>query len=314
MDAVAAVVGRTGGPVPATRSTAASSATDDVVPVPVPARQEARVDTVEISGQSMALSRLYHGTPVTYTPDAGPASGSIFGFLTSADRDTMASLYDYAQANGIDPIKVDNIAYDLGNYRSSVVRDDGPATMYDQDGQLLPITFSDSEETVARRILTSKAVKDSSLPEDFLRYELTPATGTPKAADFSFLEQVTYATSGTGSDGATDPTAVLQPRSVEYFRSLQAARGELLTPEQVKRLVAAQLAQPPSFDDYADRVKRLAPFLSTGDKDMLATLYAAISDQHGPTSPRLKSVDQLARTLAAVHLAQVRLTQKGVYK
>ena len=269
---------------------------------------QARVDTVSISGRGMLSDRLFHGRPVSYTPGYSAPSGTIFGFLTDADRDTVASLYEYAQTHGIDPAKVDNIAFDLGIHRSAHASDEGPATMYDADGVLVPIAFSPDDETVAQRILTSKALKDSALPEEFLRYELTPATGIDKAADFHFLEQVVYATSPTGSDGATDPTAVLAPRSVDYFRSLQASRGELLSPEQARHLAAGMPDRPPSFVDYAARVRTVAPLLADTDKSTLAGLYAAVTARYGPTSPHLQSIDRLARSMAVTHLTDTTRT------
>jgi hypothetical protein len=265
----------------------------------------ARVDPVEISGQSMMLSRLYHGTIVSYTPGNAPASGTVYGFLTATDRDTLANLYEYTQAHGMDPVEVDHLAFDLGIYRSEppgVVKLDDPGAAYDADGNLMPIAFSGDDEATARRILTSKAVKDSALPEDFLRDELTPLTGTDKATDFAFLEKIVYATSTSGSDGSTDPDAVLAPRSAEYFRSLQLSKGEILTPEQVKRLAAGRPADAPSFEDYADRVQGLAGFLRDEDKNVLASLYDTVARQYGPTSPHMKSVDQFARTLATLRL------------
>jgi len=265
-----------------------------------------RADTVQISGPSMVASRLYRGTVITYTPGNGPASGTIYGFLTPGDRDLLAGLYEHAQTQGIDLEKVDHLAFDLGNYRSEppgVVKYDDPGASYDTDGNLQPIAFSPTDETIAQRILTSKAIKDSAVPEDFLRYELTPQTGTDKATDFTFLEQAVHATSPTGSDGATDPDAVLAPRSAQYFHAQQIAHGEILTPEQVKHLAAGHPADPPAFSDCSDRIPGLGRFLGDDDKNLLACLYDATASRYGPTSSRMKSVDRLARTLATLHLA-----------
>lgn len=238
-----------------------------------------RQDSVRVSGQALVTSRLFNGHPMQYTPGAGPASGTIYGFLTSADRALVADAYEFAQDNGIGLDQVDRFAADLGEYRSTPpgVQADGPPTMYDENLQLIPIKFGDADEAAAQRILTSKAVKDSAVPEDFLRHELTPASGMGKAADFSFVERFVYATSPTGSDGARDPQAVLELRSADYYRSVQAARGEIHTPAELRRLMAGVSdAQGASFETYAHRVPTVAAALSGDDKNLLASLYQAV--------------------------------------
>lgn len=261
-------------------------------------------DTVQISGESLVLSRLFHGTPVSYTPgDASLASGTIYGFLTASDRATLASMYEYAQAQGTDLLEVDHVAFDLGVYRSTPanIRATTPAAGYDQDGNLLPVAFSAPDEAVATRILTSKAIKDSALPETFLRYELNPGMGG-KAASFAFLEQYVYATSTSGSDGATDPAAVLAPRSPEYFRELQVADGSVYSPDQLKRLMAGLPAEPvrPSGDaDDTDPAADLAATLARSRADLIAELYDVLTKGRRDDDRRARPIDELAYELLA---------------
>ncbi len=262
-------------------------------------------DTVQISGESLVLARLFRGHPVTYTPgDSSLASGTIYGFLTTDDRTALASMYEYAQAQGADLAEVDHIAFDLGIYRSTppTIRSTTPATLYDQDGTLIPIAFTTQDEAVATRILTSKAVKDSALPEAFLRYELTPATGMRKAASFTFLEQYTYATSPTGADGASDSDVVLAPRSPEYFRELQVAAGTVYTPEQLHRLAAGQPTDPvrPGNDAHdTDHATGLTAALSQSRTDLAATLYDTLLDNQRDTGQHRRPIDELAYELLA---------------
>ncbi len=261
-------------------------------------------DTVQISGESLVLSRLFHGTPVSYTPgDASLAPGTIYGFLTASDRATLASMYEYAQAQGTDLLEVDHVAFDLGVYRSTPadIRETTPAAGYDQDGKLLPVAFSAPDEAVATRILTSKAIKDSALPEKFLRYELSPGMGG-KAASFVFLEQYVYATSPSGSDGASDPAAVLAPRTPEYFRELQVANGSVYSPDQLKRLMAGLPAEPVRLggdDDDTDPAADRAATLARSRADLIAELYDVLTKGRRDADQRARPVDKLAYQLLA---------------
>ncbi len=181
--------------------------------------------TDETAGHAIMVSRLFSRIPesVTYTVANQPASGSVYNFMTASDRTVIASLYDYAQQNGVALQKVDDLAFDLGGYRMEPAgaRPGDFLVGYDESGAAhYGMEYSEAEEATAQRILTSKAIKDSALPEDFLRYKLA---GAGHASDFTFLEEVVYATSVAGSDGATDPTATLAPRPKERFAAMQAA-------------------------------------------------------------------------------------------
>jgi hypothetical protein len=158
------------------------------------------------------------------------------------------------------------------------------------------VEYSPDEEATAQRILTSVAIKDSALPEQFLRHNLA---GAGHAMNFTVLEQIVYATSKTGGDGATDPNAVLAPRPRERFAAMQAA-GEILTPEQARNLMKPTSSNTKgTFDDYAPRIKTFAAFLTT-DKKALGSLYAATAEKCGTDSQQMKNVDKLARALATL--------------
>ncbi len=196
--------------------------------------RHADADTVEISGRSVMVSRIFRAVPesVYYAAGNGPATGSIYNYLTPSDRDTMAGLYDYARDNNVDPRRVDAVAFDLAIYRSEPPGVVHPTPVrYDENGVARPAAFSAQDESAARRILTSKAISTCALPEDFLRARLDPALSEGHAADLSFLEQIVYATSPDGS--ATDATAQIPPRPGVYFAKLEAT-GQLPRPGQIQ--------------------------------------------------------------------------------
>jgi hypothetical protein len=266
-------------------------------------------DTVEISGRSTMIDRLFRGVPepAIYTPARG-RSGSVYNYLTADDRSTIASMYDYARQNGIDPTQVDKVAFDLGSYRTLAPssRSDAFVVGYDVDGNPRTGAWdSGDEEATAQRILTSKAINDSSLPQDFMRHLLG---GSGRVSDVGFLEKVVYATSRSGSGGATDPAAVLAPRPRERFAAAMAA-GEILTPEQARKLFTYRPTgtggREGSFDDYADRVKFSISLLTADDKKSLGALYASTAEKYGSDSQQMKSVDRLVRTLATLRASGI---------
>lgn len=306
MQISSSVTGATGATAPTKLAATAATRSSSVA-----TSQRATEDTVELSsGQEIMLSRLFHTTDPTaagmYSPSSAPSSGSIYKFLTASDRDTLSSVYEYARDNGIDPGKVDDLAFDLGCYRSHPPSSyvDGVGKSFDLDGNPIVADFSPDDEAAAQRILTSKAMGDTAIPHDFLRTVLDPGLDPTHAVDFGFLEKVVYATSKGGSDGATDPGAVLAPRPAERFAALQAA-GKIPSPEQMRSQLTDAPTDPKDLlARYASRIAGVPSMLSDDDKTLLGSLYAATAQKYGPDSPRLKEVDAAARTLVALRLAE----------
>jgi hypothetical protein len=86
-----AILGTAGRPVSALPPAHATSTDPTTTSTVVGARPATSDDTVQISGRSTMLSRLFANTPesVTYTPANHPrGSYSVFNFLTKADRNT----------------------------------------------------------------------------------------------------------------------------------------------------------------------------------------------------------------------------------
>lgn len=279
---------------PATSSTTATSAGS---PAPVSAAAP-REDTVRISGESLVLSRLYSGTLVSYPPGVKPSSGLIYGFLTADDRALLASMYEYAQDRGADLNEVDHIALYLSSYRGtpSHVRSDAPMAIYNVNGDYVPIQMSEQNEAAAVRVLTSKAIKDSAVPEDFLRHLFTPITGRNSPADFRFIEGFVYATSRSGD--ATDPDAVLAPRSAEYYRQRAEDAGLLYTREEVLERRARIAAKSTSSVQQEDATSSLRRFLDYEQTRLTAALYEILLRDHGGSAIRLQGIEALAHLLA----------------
>ena len=311
--------------IPSTRlgnsgpSTAAAALTDagraQSKDVPASAtRASGTADTVQLSsGRTIMLTRLFGTTdpqadPGMYSP-SGNRSQSVYRHLTGADQEVIAATYEYARDQGIDPQEVDNLAFDLAVYRSrpsSATFVDSVGHVFDQDGNPVIWDFPPEQEATAQRVLTSKALNDSALPEDFLRNVLDPGLQPVHAVNFAFLEKVVYATSTSGSDGAQDPAAVLPPRPRERLAALQAA-GQLPTPEEMR----ARSAPAPETDAgdhfarYAARVGGVQSFLSDDVKILLGSLYERAAEQYGPDSLEMKQVDELAKRLMVLRLSEV---------
>jgi hypothetical protein len=254
------------------------------------------------------LSRLFgttdpNASPDVYRPGAAPASGRIYSFLTSSDRSLVSGLYDYAQANGVDPTAVDHFAFDLAAYRQHPNPPDMVGSFFDAEtGQPQDFAFKDPEdEATAQRILTSKAMRDTTIPRDFLQAELDPGRMGVHVTDFKFLEQVVYASSASGTDGAHDPTAVLAPRPKERLAAMQAA-GTLPPPEQMRMVNTSSSASSDLLATYAARIAKIAPSVTDSDRDMLSALYAR-AGQQDPSSSEMKRIDHLAGQLSLLRMA-----------
>ncbi|NIZ90306.1 hypothetical protein [Kineococcus rubinsiae] len=263
------------------------------------------VDSVQISGRATMLNRLFHGDSTAQPKSAygpQPSSGLVFNYLTATDRDALSTLYDTAREQGVDLKRVDEIAFDLADYRSvpPEIMVDAVGKTFNEHGQPVVFEFSPDDEAAAQRILTSKAIKDSALPEDFLRQRLNPGLAPMGASDFNALESLVYATSRTGSNGESDPSAVLAPRPRQRLALLQAA-GAVLTPQQVLGGMGHSTSGGQDrFAAFASRLRGAAASLTDNDKDTLGSLYTSTAEAYGANSPQMRDVDRIARTLVAL--------------
>lgn len=176
-------------------------------------------DTIEISGRGLLESRL-----PSVAGESGRGSGSIYSFLTTSDREMLATVYKARFDAGADLQKVDALAFDLAVFRSSPLSLDKVGVVFDSSGAPLEFGFSADDEAIAQRILMSTAINDTAIPSDFLRHILDAGLAPgDHAVDFAFLEELVYSSSATGADGAADPRAVLSLRPAERLALMRAS-------------------------------------------------------------------------------------------
>jgi hypothetical protein len=269
---------------------------------------------VSISGRAMMLSRLFH----TSDPNANPSidsstttsnlSGSAYSFLNAGDRQVISKLYEYASSNGIDPLKVDAVAFDLGGYRM-----DGPSgpsdtagLLYDLKGNPIIGEFSAPDEAAAQKILTSKAMGDTAIDHGFLRAVLAPTRMPVHASDFGFLQQVVFAFSATGSDGSADPNAspVIRHKKEDFPPiKLSTTTNEGDNTTLLSRLLPDKPHSNSKAGDFVHS-SNFANYLSSNDKDLLGNLYSIARKQ----GDNLTKVDKLATVLGAYRMKEQLVT------
>ena len=269
---------------------------------------------VSISGRAMMLSRLFH----TSDPNANPSiehsattsnlSGSVYSFLNTSDRQVLSKLYNYASSNGIDPEKVDRVAFDLGCYRmdGSSGSDDTAGALYDLQGNPIISEFNAPDEAAAQKILTSKAMGDTSIDHGFLRTVLTPTKVPLHASDFGFLQQAVFAFSATGSDGSADPNAspVIRPKKDDFPQlKLNTNTNESGNTTLLSRLLPDTQHSNSNASDSANS-SVFFNYLNHNDKELLGNLYSIAKKQ----GDDLTKVDRLATALGAYRMKEQLIT------
>ena len=273
-----------------------SSITDSYSPPQSPSSvNEQKTDTVSISGKAMMLSRLFksdgsvepkYESKITFEN----MNGLVFSFLTKGDREMLATAYEYANENGIDLSKVDSLAFDLAIHRRVGPNGhiDSAGNMYDLNGNPRIPQFTEQDEAVAQRLLTSVAIKDTQINHGFLKNLLTPTIHPVHASDFEFLEELVYFFSASGSDGATDPNAkpVIRHKP-EDFPPLDMSRksSNESNSTMVSRLLGIEVGKGMNILDV----------LSDKDKSTLSQLYAIAQERNED----LTQIDNLALMLAS---------------
>ncbi|NWE68701.1 hypothetical protein HX857_08285 [Pseudomonas gingeri] len=208
---------------------------------PLPSTSTTTTNTpssISISGQALLLTHLYSGqVNPPFETVLDPIKSEKY-YLTQADRDLLASIYEFAQEQGAAPRYVTALARDLANYRKfqngTMLGSLNSGHMYDIEGHQLSYSFIDKDAATATRILDGDVIKGSALDQDFLRYMLDPGHGAYHICDFDFLEKVVTRFSTTG-----DPDVTLPPQ----FQTYQSHQGyiehkssEILEPVTLERL------------------------------------------------------------------------------
>lgn len=269
-----------------------------------------------VSGTAILLSRLFNSDGsveprVETTTTTSNTSASVYSFLTKSDREMLATVYEYASANGLDPLKVDGLAFDLGVYRRAGPGGplDNVGKAYDLQGNPFIAEFNAEDEAVAQRVLTSKAMGDTLIDRGFLEAVFTPTRMSVHASDFSFLEDVVYAFSASGSDGATNPDAkpVVRYRAEDFPPlNLDDQTVDSGSKIMLSRLLEKDLAG--TIDALGmlsgnEHITRLLDLLSDNDKDMLSKFYASAQIRNED----LSKIDDMAIMLGSYRIIGQRI-------
>jgi hypothetical protein len=257
---------------------------------------------VTISGRAMMLSRLFRTTDPSLEPSVetnkNKPSGLVYDFLTHEDRETLSKVYEYAVANGTDPLKVDNLAFDLACFRHGEGVLMRSSCLYDLQGNPVVPEFNPADEAIAQRLLGSRAISDTKIDHGFLSQILDPGYFSTHASDFEFLQQVVFAFSASGSDGSANPNAkpVVRPKAEDF------APIKIQTPDDGKTLMQSRLF---GIDGSGERVSpvvnsSLVSYLTGMDKAVLTQKY----DQALQRGEDMTAVDKLALSLGALRMRE----------
>ena len=270
------------------------------------------------SGYDVMLSRLFHvdsradEPPVEYNRDL--PSGSVYRFLNMNDRKQIAGIYEYALDKGIDLAQVDMLAFKLGRYRDIADRrgpDDDIFSYNPQTGQLNVPEFSPENEAIAQRILTSKAINNTTaLDHGFLKDILTPGrlgSASRPTAEFEFLQEIVFAFSSSGDEADQNATVPLRPKDLAEMKLAQfKSQGwdsSTTTPWEFElRQQAISRGENPDgglFGKYQNRMSGYA-FFTDNDKSLIGKAYEMASGN----DPDMKRIDKLTAELGALRLQQ----------
>lgn len=164
------------------------------------AEEPAYINPKSTPAYKLMVDRLFGGKEPPVGNKAEGMSGSNIGrrpheFLSSSDRVLLSEIYAYAQAEGADLKYVDDLAYQLGDYRQ---HNDGQLSLsfnnghsYDAEGRQLTVSFNEKDTATASRILNGSARYTTEIDHGFLRHLLDPGFGAlTNISNLEFLEQV----------------------------------------------------------------------------------------------------------------------------
>ncbi|NMM27168.1 MAG: hypothetical protein HHJ12_07735 [Glaciimonas sp.] len=194
-------------PIVATVATQMAPTATAANPITQPAKQSGS-DTLTISGHAMLLLRLFRTKdpqaqpPVMTTLTTKDVSGNSASFLGMGDRKLIERAYEYATSNGMDPVQVDNLAFDLSIYRHMQTSGDTNEIIGAWVGK-----FNTHDAELAKHMLTSQAINETSMDTGFLAYMLNPQRNPVRAVNFESLEKFISALSPSGGKPSPDGKA-----------------------------------------------------------------------------------------------------------
>ncbi|MBC3954848.1 hypothetical protein [Pseudomonas triticifolii] len=187
--------------------------------------------TVDISGQALLKQRIFgidcpeRSAPVLGRSECGRMRPEA-EFLTRDDRALLCDIYKWANGHGVDLAYVDDLAFELAEYRES---DDGKLTLahnqgklYSAEGHRVFYSFTDKDAATAKRILQSKALETTRLDHGFIRFITNKDFGSIGHNNFDFMEKVIsrFSASVTNDHPPGPEFSTFQSSKNSYIRSL----------------------------------------------------------------------------------------------
>lgn len=277
-------------------------------------------------GHAVMLKRLFELDDSAVEPKfdistldwAKVAGDKVYNFLNRDDREMVEKAYEQADAIGVDPHEVDNLAFDLGYYRMNVntgANRDTTGVLFMPDGRPFIDVFKPKDEAVIRDMLSLKAMDDTTIDHGFLQVALDPGLGgSEHAVDFGALRKLVLVFSPNHSDGGRNPDVSFAARDA---RVALAEAVAAMAPVATKTPPGA----PNGIDGKALMMSRLfgtgesggavkhplASFLTDDDKDMLGDMYA-LAKANGAD---LSQLDKLSESLGALRQAEGLMKQQN---
>lgn len=164
---------------------------------------------VPLGGKALVLQRIFGVKDPALEPavKTRDCPGSFFMletyFLTRDDRDFMGRVYEFAQAQNADLGFVDDLAYQLADYR---FHRDGQemsphnVDQYDLEGHHVTHHFTEKDAATARRILASEALQTTELDNAFILRVTNEDYHGINHNNFDFMEQVINRFSAKGAE------------------------------------------------------------------------------------------------------------------
>jgi hypothetical protein len=236
--------------------------------------------------------------------------------LTSADLLTLARVSELVRSEQLDPNEVVKLALDLSRYRTHPTALSSQPALASQPAALLALpSFSTRDETLARTILSSVALRTTLLERSFVHALLDPDQTPEHAVDFAFLRRVVVALSAAPGDATLELTASFVRREARaaLARAIEAlalphaelpsalGAGVELGAWLVRQRLPAVLARSDAQAGAAP-LRNAAGQVSLGrdDRALLGVLYAAAHAR----GQDLAAVDEVARALIALRVLE----------
>lgn len=183
-----------------------------------------RSPNVSISGEGLMRQRLFGVTdpnsrlPMQSSSMFGRDDFPIVNYLNQGDRKLISKAYEYAQEQGADLCYVDTLGRQLARYREPGITwlPHNQGGDLDGEGHVVSFSFTDKEAAIAKRILSSDALKTTQLDHGFIRNQMDKDYSAISHSDFAFMEKIINKFSATGDDkplGSTFSKCVCSERN-----------------------------------------------------------------------------------------------------